>query len=354
LAAREACRGGQVSRSPVGCLIRPLVRYADMCLVSRPDNKPSSLSSSSTTTTSSSPPCQPPVALFSSGPRFAPFLHSCLGQYARCHPGPGVPSLHPRLRGALHLFSPSSRPPTAPPPHREAAAAVMVYITSDLFGPSTAHNWQQDGTSNHWHTMAHDQHAAGLGKRKRQAGDERPQMYERPCAALHTSSSDTSSKSIPRQHRPSLGRDSTRLHFPSTPPFEATNNLSYAFVPSKPHECSLERRPVKQLKRLSPKASLVKSTSHLMDIDFDAPSTGETPSHAVSDLRSCHACNKAPKRKKDLENYMDCRRCEGRTCFICARQCVGCSKAICKKCIVEVGEDGDAWCLDCYSRDINS
>lgn len=29
LAAREARRGGQVSRSPAGCLIRPLVRYAE-------------------------------------------------------------------------------------------------------------------------------------------------------------------------------------------------------------------------------------------------------------------------------------------------------------------------------------
>lgn len=94
-----------------------------------------------------------------------------------------------------------------------------------------------------------------------------------------------------------------------------------------------------------------------LDLDLDAPAAPVCESRAVpavSDLRSCHACNKAPKRKKDLENYLDCRRCEGRTCFICARQCVGCDKAICKKCIVEVGEEGDAWCLDCYSRNINS
>ncbi|USP77293.1 uncharacterized protein yc1106_04567 [Curvularia clavata] len=227
----------------------------------------------------------------------------------------------------------------------------MVYITSDLFGPNVAHEWQQDNTPSHWQTMTtHDQHAAGLGKRKRQVADDRPQTYERTCTA-HTAGVDTPSKGLSRQHRSSLSRDSTRLHHPSTPPFEHNNNLSYAFLPSKSHEHSLDRRPVKQLKRVSPKASLVKSTSHLMDVDLDTP---PQPSHAVSDLRSCHACQKAPKRKKDLENYMDCRRCEGRTCFICARQCVGCSKAICKKCIVEVGEDGDAWCLDCYSRNINS
>ena len=149
---------------------------------------------------------------------------------------------------------------------------------------------------------------------------------------------------------PSNNSRSYRLHFiHQRLTLQATPN--HAFLPSKSPEHSLDRRPVKQLKRVSPKASLVKSTSHLMDVDLDTP---PQPSHAVSDLRSCHACQKAPKRKKDLENYMDCRRCEGRTCFICARQCVGCTKAICKKCIVEVGEDGDAWCLDCYSRNINS
>ncbi|XP_014558483.1 hypothetical protein COCVIDRAFT_94510 [Bipolaris victoriae FI3] len=236
----------------------------------------------------------------------------------------------------------------------------MVYITSDLFGPSTTRDWQQDNTSHNWHTMAPDQPAAGLGKRKRQAGDDKPQLYERPCTSLHPSGTEISPKSIPRHHRSSLSRDASRLHHPNTPPFDSNNTLSYAFLPSKAHDFSSDRRPVKQLKRFSPKASLVKSTSHLMDIDLDVQSptttTCGTPAHhhAVSDLRSCHACQKAPTRKKDLENYLDCRRCEGRTCFICARQCVGCAKAICKKCIVEVGEEGDAWCLDCYSRTINS
>ncbi|KAI4921366.1 hypothetical protein J4E85_008711 [Alternaria conjuncta] len=212
----------------------------------------------------------------------------------------------------------------------------MVYITSDLFGPNTPHERQYDTTTSYWHTMGHDQHAAGLGKRKRMAGDDGPQP-------------------VSRQHRSSPSRDSNRLHLHNTPPFESNNNnLPYALFPSKPHEYTSERRPVKQLKRLSPKASLVKSTSHLMDVDLDAPSPCQTQPHAVSDLRSCHACNKAPKRRKDLENYLDCTRCEGRTCFICARQCVGCSKATCKKCIVEVGEEGDAWCLDCYSRNLNS
>jgi hypothetical protein len=110
---------------------------------------------------------------------------------------------------------------------------------------------------------------------------------------------------------------------------------------------------------MGPKITLVKSTSHLMDTDSDTMSTypplDVQHPPAVSDLRSCHACQSAPKRKKDLENYMDCRRCDERTCYICARQCLGgCGKKICKKCIVEVGQEGDSWCLDCYSRQINS
>ncbi|KAL6159452.1 hypothetical protein ACJQWK_06038 [Exserohilum turcicum] len=229
----------------------------------------------------------------------------------------------------------------------------MVYITSDLFGPSTTHEWQQDRPPNYWHTMSHEQPpaaaaAASLGKRKRPANDDTPHINHH----------------IPRQHRASLSRETTRPHVSGSsssssrtpPPFDPnndTNNLPYAVAPSRHHDCPSDRRPVKQLKRLSPpKAALVKSTSHLMDVDIDAPPVCD--SRAVSDLRSCHACNKAPKRKKDLENYLDCTRCQGRTCFICARQCVACDKATCKKCIVEVGEDGDAWCLDCYSRSINS
>jgi hypothetical protein len=53
----------------------------------------------------------------------------------------------------------------------------MVYITSDLFGPNTPHERQYDESPNYWHAMAHEQHAAGLGKRKRMAGDDGPQQY---------------------------------------------------------------------------------------------------------------------------------------------------------------------------------
>lgn len=152
-----------------------------------------------------------------------------------------------------------------------------------------------------------------------------------------------------RQQRSSpSNRSFGRLHAHNTLSYESNRNLTYPML-STP-----ERRPVKQIKRLSPKASLVKSASHLMDIDLELPPSVakvEAHSHHVTDLRSCHACKSAPKRRKDLENYLDCRRCDGRTCYICARQCFGgCGKAVCKKCIVEVGEEGDPWCLDCYAR----
>ncbi|RYN26502.1 hypothetical protein AA0112_g8202 [Alternaria arborescens] len=52
----------------------------------------------------------------------------------------------------------------------------MVYITSDLFGPNTPHERQYDDSPNYWHAMAHQQHAAGLGKRKRMAADDGPQQ----------------------------------------------------------------------------------------------------------------------------------------------------------------------------------
>jgi hypothetical protein len=153
-------------------------------------------------------------------------------------------------------------------------------------------------------------------------------------------------------------RGFARLHTHSASSIESNRNLTYPVFSASPLFPISERRPVKQVKRLSPKASLIKSTSHLMDVDLELPSSipkADTHAHPVTDLRSCHACRSAPKRRKDLENYLDCRRCDGRTCYICARQCFGgCGKAVCKKCIVEVGEEGDPWCLGCYARNLNS
>lgn len=199
----------------------------------------------------------------------------------------------------------------------------MVYITSDLFGPPTTHGRGHD--HDHPHSPIH---SYGLGKRKRQTGDD---TRANPC-----------------------GRESTRSQGHANQSSDANESLSYAVYATAQHASAAERRPMKQSKRNPPKAVLVKSTSHLMDVERDLSQPSHTP-HAVADLRPCHACLFAPKRKRDLENYLECRRCDQRTCYICARQCIGgCGKAICKKCTVEVGQEGDSWCLDCFSRNLNS
>jgi hypothetical protein len=201
----------------------------------------------------------------------------------------------------------------------------MVYITSDLFGPTDTRN--QPHT--YWNTMTDSQHAVGLGKRKRlQDGD-----------TLHASRGPRT------QHSPA---------------FEHNSDRSYALYTASPEYTTLEHRPVKQVKRLTPKLALVKSTSHLMDIDNSTSlpmgfTNVQVQPPAVTDLRACHACKSAPKRRKDLENYTDCKRCDGRTCYICARQCLGgCEKTVCTECTVEVGQEWDSWCLDCFSRKSNS
>lgn len=220
-------------------------------------------------------------------------------------------------------FAPfTASPPNAPsspkvPPdlllHR--AAAAMVYITSDLFGPVDTHSQSH----HHWHVMTDSHHdIPGLGKRKRSLDGD----------ATHNI------RGTRPQHNTSFERNSDHKY--------------------SPH--AMDHRPVKQMKRLSPKIALVKSTSHLMDTDITSPASAytsvEVQPHAVSDLRACHACKSAPKRKKELENYMDCNRCIGRTCYICARQCLGgCGKKICKECTAEVGQEGDSWCLDCLQRE---
>ncbi|KAF2132964.1 hypothetical protein P153DRAFT_420844 [Dothidotthia symphoricarpi CBS 119687] len=203
----------------------------------------------------------------------------------------------------------------------------MVYITSDLFGPAPTHSRVESTPLTHWNIMVDSQHTSGLGKRRRQDRDESPSTnYQRLSPSNRPS----------HRNAPSCETNTTRPYpsFAVTPPYTTS-----------------DRRPIKQIKRLSPKLALVKSTSHLMDLEPDVP----TPhAHPVSDLRPCHACSSAPKRKRDLDGFMDCKRCDNRTCYICARQCFGgCGKAVCKKCIVEVGIEGDPWCLDCYSRDIN-
>jgi hypothetical protein len=210
-----------------------------------------------------------------------------------------------------------------------------MYITSDLFGGALTHT-RGDTATTYWTAMPDSPHTASLGKRKRQEAEEGP------------STCSHQPRSLPASRGP------TRPQLHTIPGLDSNHNLPYSVYSTSPMLPHSERRPVKQMKRFSPKATLVKSTSHLMDVEPELPKVN-THAHTVNDLRPCHACKSAPKRRRDLENYLDCRRCDGRTCYICARQCFGgCGKAICKKCIVEVGEEGDPWCLDCYARNINS
>lgn len=192
----------------------------------------------------------------------------------------------------------------------------MVYITSDLFGPVDTHSQPH----HHWHIMAESQHdPAGLGKRKR-SPDRDATHNSRVLRPQHTSSFDRNGDHAYSSH-------------------------------------AIDHRPVKQIKRLSPKVALGKSASHLMDTDTStSPANGFTNAQVqpndVRDLRACHACKSAPKRKKELENYMDCKRCIGRTCYICARQCLGgCGRKVCRECTAEVGQERDSWCLDCLQRE---
>jgi hypothetical protein len=206
--------------------------------------------------------------------------------------------------------------------------------------------------------MTDSPHSAGLGKRKRLDGEEASSTYGCHPTNLGGNATDRSCRNYSQQQR--LSSPNRRFQSHNTSSSDNNRNLPYSVYSASPLFSATDRRPVKQMKRTSPKSTLVKSTSHLMDIEPDLPPTSsrddaQSHSHSITDLRPCHACKSAPKRRKDLENYLDCRRCDGRTCYICARQCFGgCGKAVCKKCIVEVGQEGDPWCLDCYARNINS
>ncbi|KAF2281183.1 uncharacterized protein EI97DRAFT_366833 [Westerdykella ornata] len=122
----------------------------------------------------------------------------------------------------------------------------------------------------------------------------------------------------------------SRIHRVNDP-----NHASWSSPPTTPI-INPGRRPIKQLKRTSPKTN-----------GCTAPTSPAV--HASSDLRACHVCHSAPKRKRDLENYLECQSCSQRACFICARECAaGCHKQICSRCSVEVGKEGNTWCLGCF------
>lgn len=205
--------------------------------------------------------------------------------------------------------------------------------------------------------------STGLGKRKRRSEDcdgasgvQYGWSTDSPTAANANRMISSSHSALQRSSPASKGFLKLQGHDSAS--FDGNNERTYPLSVAASTYLTSDRRPVKQMRRLNPKVSLVKTPSHLMDIEPDLPpSSSHTEKRETrndTDLRPCHACKTAPKRKRDLENYMECKRCDGRTCYICARECLGCRKAICKKCIVEVGQEGDPWCLECYSRHINT
>lgn len=223
----------------------------------------------------------------------------------------------------------------------------MVYITPGLFGHEQPHIHPVFASSTcahiHDNHMADPQVAAGLGKRKRRPEDDKD-LPSSKHISLSSADVDRFGSTISRTSAANEGH--LRLYGQNPASHEPSMQRTYS---RSPKIASLERRPVKQMKRV-----LVKTSSHLMDIEPD-PVLRPSPvqrvdSHTKSDLSPCHICSTAPKRKRDLEGYMDCQRCTEKTCYICARQCLRCEKAICKECIVEIGQEGEPWCLECYQH----
>lgn len=227
-----------------------------------------------------------------------------------------------------------------------------MYITSDLFGSGSGsddiHDRCESSTTSTptWNTVADSRHVA-LGKRKRR--------MDMDPAEGPKSSSDYSSL---QRLSPSAGREMLKRHCLG---HTVTDNNNWTTVPPQgPMHLVPETRPQKQLRRTASKKhfTLIKSNLHLMEVENDtspASSSSSSNTSTALDLRACHICHTAPKRKKVLENYQECKRCTEHTCFICVRQCAdGCREKICRKCCVEVGEEGDTLCLGCYARSLNS
>ncbi|KAF2187818.1 hypothetical protein K469DRAFT_737936 [Zopfia rhizophila CBS 207.26] len=202
-----------------------------------------------------------------------------------------------------------------------------MYITSDLFASSDPLQGRGDSpTTQNWNIMAETRQPMHLGKRKRRM-DVEETLTTSPCFRQTSPASNKMFKYSANYN-----------HSPADLPYKAATGPMF------------EARPLKQPRHGYPKkATLVRSSSHLMDIVTESSSSTNTPS--TNDLRPCHICHKAPMRKRELENYIECQGCGERACYVCARACAGgCYKKLCSTCCIEVGEDGDTWCGDCFSR----
>jgi len=123
------------------------------------------------------------------------------------------------------------------------------------------------------------------------------------------------------------------------------------------HRPAYEGQPLSKIRRktISPRDQTFSFSQTLLAAAVSNPIPSKLPSHSPL-LKPCHICYKGPVRKKDLDSYRGCLRCEHRTCYVCMRQCTAGScgnRKICSSCCIEQGEEGDACCLDCLSRGQN-
>lgn len=220
-----------------------------------------------------------------------------------------------------------------------------MYITQELFGsPYNSSHFESSSPHIHtWNTMTIDSPPdhQSLGKRKRcldllEGPNVRPRHAEEDDHAQYP-------------------QDANRSQSTTTCGSRSPMKISPETASSKPSNL----RPTKNPRRLvfPKKVTFQKQASfQMMDVEpenFDPTSnlpqalTFPTKPPTTTNLQPCHICKKAPKRKSDLDNYLECSRCIGRTCFICVRNCVKCHKDLCSTCCKEIGEDGDTWCRDC-------
>lgn len=245
--------------------------------------------------------------------------------------------LPPRL-----AFEPHTARFTAPAASKRAD---IMYITPDMFSSQSLRRSAPASAfplpnHNHRTIMVDATGQASLGKRKRTQD-----LNDGISTSNHHDSS---------VHSPQLSPSSKTCRRPQSSPHISSETTHIPLAASIINPTV--GRPTKQYKRTCPNnkplTTLRKLPSHLMDTDCNiTPAT--PPPIAAADLRACHICHSAPKRKSDLENYLECQVCAERACYICARECYGgCKKQVCSKCCVQVGEDWDTYCLSCYQRNI--
>ncbi|KAF2270364.1 hypothetical protein CC78DRAFT_563772 [Lojkania enalia] len=192
-----------------------------------------------------------------------------------------------------------------------------MYITSDLFDSGPDSRSSDPHQAQLHSSTAELQPGSGTGKRKRRTDDDEPTITKYGIILDHMPLTDAN---VPlwfsnAYHQAHSSPNRTIL-------LRQRHNYALSSHNQARHlQTQHESRPVKQPRRLGPKKfALTKSPSHLMDIEPVELSSSSAEQSPNSDLRPCHACHKAPTRRKDLENYLECNRCAKRACYRWARK----------------------------------